>query len=134
MFPGCGSSAEMKSDEYKQRYAAGPWGSIRVLGQRPNFGRNLMLVFLVYVIVGIFVAYITDRAMAGHVNPSYLEVFRFAGTVAVASYVLGALPGAIFMAKPLRFTITDTIDGVVYGLLTAGVFGWLWPESAIPGV
>jgi hypothetical protein len=21
-----------------------------------------------------------------------------------------------------------TIDGLIYGLLTAGVFGWLWPQ------
>jgi len=24
--------------------------------------------------------------------------------------------------------IKETIDGLVYGLLTAGVFGWLWPR------
>ena len=25
-------------------------------------------------------------------------------------------------------TIKSTIDSLIYGLLTAGVFGWLWPE------
>jgi hypothetical protein len=24
--------------------------------------------------------------------------------------------------------IKEVIDGLVYGLLTAGVFGWLWPR------
>jgi len=25
-------------------------------------------------------------------------------------------------------TINELIDGLVYGLLTAGTFGWLWPR------
>jgi hypothetical protein len=25
-------------------------------------------------------------------------------------------------------TIKEVIDGLVYGLLTAGTFGWLWPR------
>ena len=25
-------------------------------------------------------------------------------------------------------TIKNTFDGLVYGLLTGGVFGWLWPR------
>jgi hypothetical protein len=25
-------------------------------------------------------------------------------------------------------TIKEVIDGLVYGLLTAGTFGWLWPH------
>jgi hypothetical protein len=25
-------------------------------------------------------------------------------------------------------TIKEVLDGLVYGLLTAGTFGWLWPR------
>jgi hypothetical protein len=25
-------------------------------------------------------------------------------------------------------TIKEVVDGLVYGLLTAGTFGWLWPR------
>jgi hypothetical protein len=33
------------------------------------------------------------------------------------------------LEKPdLRVTIKHVIDGLIYGLLTAGTFGWLWPK------
>jgi hypothetical protein len=25
-------------------------------------------------------------------------------------------------------TVKNVVDGLVYGLLTGGVFGWLWPR------
>jgi hypothetical protein len=25
-------------------------------------------------------------------------------------------------------TIKETVDGLIYALLTAGAFGWLWPR------
>jgi hypothetical protein len=27
-------------------------------------------------------------------------------------------------------TLKFVVDGVIYGLVTAGTFGWLWPEVA----
>jgi len=26
-------------------------------------------------------------------------------------------------------SVLTTIDGLIYGLLTAGTFGWLWPKA-----
>ncbi len=37
------------------------------------------------------------------------------------------------MRKSLRSLVADVIDGVVYGLLTAGIFGWMWPAGAAAG-
>jgi hypothetical protein len=30
--------------------------------------------------------------------------------------------------QPWSMTFKEVIDGLVYGLLTAGTFGWLWPR------
>ncbi|MBT8486057.1 MAG: hypothetical protein HKO59_16090 [Phycisphaerales bacterium] len=128
MWPNCATSEEMKSDEYKQRYKDGPWGSMTVVGAQPNFGRNLTLTFLFYIVVGVFVAYITTEARAP--GAAYLEVFQVAGATAVLAYCAGSIPGALFFGKPTRFIFTELLDGFVYGLLTAGVFAWLWPEAA----
>jgi hypothetical protein len=129
MWPGCGSSEEMKSEEYKARYAAGPWGSVNIMRAKPNFGRNLVLVFLVYLVISIFVGYITGLARPA--GAESLAVFRVAGAVAVLGYCAGALPGAIFMGKPGRFVLTDFLDSLAYGLLTGLIFGWLWPAAAV---
>jgi len=34
----------------------------------------------------------------------------------------------IWMGKPWSSVIKDLADALIYGLLSAGVFGWLWPR------
>jgi hypothetical protein len=34
---------------------------------------------------------------------------------------------AIWFGYRWSATAKDVVDGMIYGLLTAGVFGWLWP-------
>ena len=125
VWPGCGPGQSMRSEEYKARDKAGPWGSINILGSRPNFGRSLVLAFLFYIVVGLFVAYIA--ALARPAGSAFLPVFRVAGAAAILAYCAGSIPGAIFMGKPGRFVLTDFLDGLVYGLLTGATFGLLWP-------
>ncbi len=128
MWPNCQSAAEQSSDEFKARFNAGPWGSINILGAKPNFARNLVLTFLFYILVGVFVGYITAQARGA--GAGFLPVFQVAGATAVLAYCAGSIPNAIFFGKPARFVLTDFLDGLVYGLLTGLIFAWLWPESA----
>jgi hypothetical protein len=32
------------------------------------------------------------------------------------------------MGRPWSATIKELIDGLIYGMMTAGAFGWLWPK------
>ncbi len=127
MWPGCGGG-DMKSEEYQARYKSGPWGSMNILAKQPNFGLNLVLVFIFYLVVGVFVGYITFRARG--LGAAFSPVFQVAGTAGILAYCAGGIPGAIFFGKPGRFILTDFIDGLVYGLLTGLVFAWLWPAAA----
>ena len=58
----------------------------------------------------------------------YLEVFRFAGTTAFAAYSLALAQHSIWYRRNWGATLRSMFDGLVYALLTAGVFGWLWPR------
>jgi hypothetical protein len=58
----------------------------------------------------------------------YLAVFRVAGTAAFLAYGLGHLSNGIWKGQTWPATIKEVMDGLVYGLLTAGTFGWLWPR------
>ena len=82
--------------------------------------------FLYLVVVGIFSAYVAGRAL--HPGEEYLHVFRFAGTTAFLCYTVALWQMSIWYRKPWITTIKSTIDGLIYALLTAGVFGWLWPQ------
>jgi hypothetical protein len=37
-------------------------------------------------------------------------------------------PQSIWYRKSWLTTAKTTIDGLIYGLLTAGTMGWLWPR------
>jgi hypothetical protein len=92
---------------------------------KPGFAMNLLLVFIFYLVVGIFVAYVGTLALEP--SAAFRTVFRVTGTVAVMAYVFGGIPNAIFFGRSLRSVLMDIIDGVVYGLLTGLIFAWLWP-------
>jgi hypothetical protein len=76
--------------------------------------------------MGIMVAYLTGRVL-GPGDP-YLEVFRVAGTAAFLGYSGAQLPSAIWWGKPLGVAVKEILDGLLYALVTAGAFGWLWPR------
>ncbi|MEP7183947.1 MAG: hypothetical protein ABI886_17350 [Betaproteobacteria bacterium] len=57
-----------------------------------------------------------------------LKVGFPAGVAAFVGYAGALWPQSIWYRRPWGTTIRTTIDGLVYALLTAGVFGWLWPR------
>ena len=74
----------------------------------------------------VFVAYLTGRVLGPGVH--YLTVFRVAGTSAFMAYGPGHLSNGIWKGETWGATFKEVSDGLVYGLLTAGTFGWLWPR------
>jgi hypothetical protein len=129
MMPRAASMAEMKTDAFKQKIAKGPMAIMTVLPNREiPMGKSLTLWFLFIVAVSYFSAYIASRALAPGAN--YLEVFRFAGATAFIAYVAALWPMSIWYQRAWSLTVKGTIDGLIYALLTAGTFGWLWPSAS----
>jgi hypothetical protein len=82
--------------------------------------------FVYCLIISFFVAYLTGRTVPP--ESVYPVVFRVAGTAAFLTYGLGPLANGIWKGQPWRVVIKEAIDGLIYGLLTGGTFGWLWPR------
>jgi hypothetical protein len=82
--------------------------------------------FLYCVVVGCFAAYVAGRALP--VAASYRQVFKFAGVPAFLAYAGALWPMSIWYRRAWTTTIKSTVDGLIYALLTAGMFGWLWPR------
>jgi hypothetical protein len=59
----------------------------------------------------------------------YLAVFRIVGSAAFLAFGLGPLANVIWKGYPWVFVIKEVIDGLIYALLMAGTFGWLWPTA-----
>ncbi len=126
MFP-YSSHKEMKSPAMQEKFKQGPVGTMTVLPSGPPPMPKYLISWFVYcLVIGFFTAYLTGHTVPPGVN--YLVVFRVAGTAAFMAYGLGQLSNGIWKGQPWGMTIKEVIDGLVYGLLTAGTFGWLWPR------
>lgn len=126
VMPYAATPAEMKAPEYLEKRNRGPIAVLTVLpAGPPSMGKNLAQWFVFSIIVSIFAAYIAGRALPPAAD--YLGVFRFTGATAFVGYGLGNLPNSIWYGRAWGATFRNLFDALVYALLTAGVFGWLWP-------
>jgi hypothetical protein len=122
-----GTPKEMKSPAMVEKYKHGPVGMMTVSPSGPpNMPKFLGMWFVYCLIISFFVAYLVGHTVAPGAN--YLAVFRVAGTAAFLAYGLGQLSNSIWKGQTWGMTIKEVVDGLVYGLLTAGTFGWLWPR------
>ena len=127
MIPRCMSSKEMKSPEFTEKLKKGPVMLFTVYPNGPfAMGQSLVQWFLYSIVIGIFSAYVSGRALT--VGAEYLQVFRFAGVTAFMGYAVALWQLSIWYKRSWGTTFRLTIDGLLYALLTAGAFGWLWPR------
>lgn len=127
MIPRASSRGEMRSPEFLEKMKKGPVLILNIWPKgRVGMGMNLVLWFLYTVVIGVFGAYIAGRALP--VGAVYLYVFRLVGASTFLGYSAALWQMSIWYNRPWSTTIKMTIDGLIYALLTAGMFGWLWPR------
>jgi len=127
VFPCVRNPKEMKDPAFIEKRKKGPVGLVTFMASgEVSMGPSLAQWFVYCVVVGIFAAYVAGRALQPGAH--YLSVFRFAGVTAFVGYALALWQNTIWYKRAWAITLRSTIDGLVYGLLTAGAFGWLWPR------
>src|SRR4029079_16141836 len=123
----CKSHAEMRSPEFLQKMAEGPVWLITV---RPNgtwgMGTPPLPWFLNLVVIAIFAGYVAAIALPPGTH--YLTVFRVVGTVAFMAFSLVIAHDSIWSPRKWSTTVKLAFDGLIYALLLAATFGWLWPK------
>ena len=126
VFPYC-THKDMKSPALIEKQKQGPVGFLTIVPSGPPAMPKFLIQWFVYcLLIGFFVAYLAAHTVA--LGAHYLAVFRVVGTAAFLAYGLGHLSNGIWKGQMWGTTIKEVIDGLVYGLLTAGTFGWLWPR------
>jgi hypothetical protein len=126
VFPYC-LPKDMKTPAAIEKYKQGPVGFMSIMHNGPPaLPKFLVKWFIFLLVVSFFIAYLAGRTLAPGTH--YLEVFRVAGTVGFMTYGLANIANAIWRGWTWPATIKELIDGLIYGLLTAGTFGWLWPR------
>ncbi len=125
MVPCPGSNRERNTPEFKEKIKKGPVVSLTVYPLPVSMLPSLVSWFFYCVVVGIFAAYIAGRALSP--DAGYLSAFRFAGCTAFIGYSLALLQNSIWFNRKWSATFKSMFDGLIYGLITGGRFGWLWP-------
>ena len=122
------SFKEMKSAPVVEKLKRGPVGLLTVLPSGPPaMGKNLVQWFLYSIVIGIFAAYLAGRTLAA--GTAFLEVFRIAGTAAFLGYGAAHVQESIWAGRNWVVTFKHIFDSLIYAVLTAGIFGLLWPKS-----
>jgi hypothetical protein len=127
IIPYCTDMKEMEKPEVKQKYIEGPIAVMNILRPGlPNMSKNLSQWFGFILVVSFFIAYIAAHSIPA--GARYLEVFRVVGATGFLAYGAGQFTAGIWMGKPWKVAWKEGFDGLIYGLVTAGTFGWLWPR------
>ena len=126
MMPRPSGPKDMQNPEFIERWKKGPrmlitaWG-----GDSMAMGGQLAKWFVFAVVVSLFAGYLASRALPP--GAAYLDVSQMASTTAFLAYSMAYWPGVIWYKRSPMTALKNTFDGLIYGLLTGGVFGWLWP-------
>jgi hypothetical protein len=123
-FPNC-ATANKKDPEFIKKWKEGPAGMLNVWPTTMSMGRNMVLTFLVYLVVGIVIAYLASLTVPPAAG--FNSVLRIAGTAGVLAYTFSFIPSAIWFCQPRAMLVRNIIEGVIYGLITGLIFAALWP-------
>ena len=128
VMPHAATMKEMGTPEFLEKQKQGPVVIMTVQPSGPcGMAQPLVLWFLFSLLVGVLVAYIARMSLPA--GTDYLLVHRVTGATAFCCYAMAHLTSSIWYKKSWSGTLKNVFDGLVYGLVTGGVFGWLWPGA-----
>ena len=116
---------EAGSEEFKQKQ--GRCRGQIVLWEQPVSMPQAILKTLTFFMVSAFmIGYVLSFALTGDADRH--TVFRLAFTVGILTHCFAKFPHLFWFPQK---SLMSLLDGVVYALITAGVFYWLWPAQVV---
>jgi hypothetical protein len=126
VFPFC-TQKEMKSPAMIEKYNQGPVGMMTILHNGPPaMGKFLGLWFAYCLVVSLIVADLAAHTV--YPFETQRHIFRVVGVSAFLAYGMGNIVNSIWKGQTWSMTIKEVIDGLIYAVLTAATFAWLWPR------
>ena len=126
-FPYC-THKDMNSEAVKAKQIEGPVGFLTIFPSGPVFLPKFLIQWFLYcIMVGVVVAFLA--AHAAMPGAAYRHVFAVVGIAAFLAYSVGGLSNGIWKGFPWKMVLLEAFDGIIYGLITAATFAWLWPHK-----
>ncbi len=129
MFPFPKDMKCMNSPEMLEKLERGPVGFMTVFPNGPmRMGKSLVQWLVYCLVVGSLVAYIASIGLKA--GSPFVDVFRLVTTAALLAHAVTQVTHSIWKGQCWLTTAKFIFDGVVYALITAATFAWLWPAAA----
>lgn len=125
LFPYCDDQKQMASAEYKEKVLTRCRGMLILWPTPPNMAMQILKTLAYFLVAAFLIGYIASIAFpAGETDKA--DIFALVFTAGLLCYALSPFP-AVFWFR--QYFAMNIVDGVVYALLTAALFTWLWPVS-----
>lgn len=126
--PHCVDMADMQDEAMQQRFARGPVAFVTVFPNgMPKMGKLMAQQISFFLLGCALVAYCATLALP--TGAPYMAVFRFVGAVGFLTFGWAVVPFSIWYGHPWSTTAKYLLDALIYGLVVAGTFAWLWPAA-----
>ena len=126
--PFCLDMKEMGSPDMQKKFNDGPVSFVTIFDSgMPNMPKLISQQILYFLVGSMFIAYVAGLALPR--GADYLEVFRFVSATGFLAFGWAVVPFAIWYGHKWSTTAKYLLDALIYGLLTAGAFAWLWPAT-----
>ena len=121
------SMADMKSPEFTAKLKLGPRAVFTIMdGSTSSMGPQLLQWFIFVLVVSTAAAGISGTVLGRDAGSH--AIFHEVGLTTWVAYAAALWPLSIWYRRSWGITLKSTVDGLIYALITAGVFIWLWPR------
>ncbi len=125
--PYCIDMKEMASEAMQKKYSDGPVAFVTVFDRgMPNMPKLIGQQILFFLFGCTLIAYCATLALTA--GTPYMEVFRLVGAIGFLTFGWGQIPFGIWYGHLWATVARFLLDALIYGLIVAGVFAWLWPD------
>lgn len=125
-FPFCIDMNEMKKESVQEKFAKGPVGMLTIFPDgMPPMGKLMAQQISFFLLGCLLIAYCATLALEP--GAEYMTVFRFVAVVGFLTFGWGVIPFSIWFGHLWSMTAKYLVDALVYGVVVAGSFAWLWP-------
>ena len=126
--PYCVDMQKMGEASMQEKFAKGPVSFVTVFDNgMPAMPKLIGQQILFFLFGCLLIAYCAGLALAP--GATYPEVFRLVFVVGFLAFGWGQIPFSIWYGHPWSTTAKYLLDAIIYGLIVASIFAWLWPAN-----
>lgn len=125
VLPHCLDPKEMQTEAMQKKFIEGPIAFLTVRKSGPPTMTGALVMWFIYCLLVAFFAGATAYGIYGaKANPHHTA--HLVGLICLGVFIGGSIQAGIWMGKPWKSVAKEVLDGLIYALIAALTFMWLW--------